>query len=102
MSLERAEVPNRYVALLVWGPTGDGFVLPTGPIGTLPSGAPRVPQPDPGYIESADVTEPKDGAMSGLDGYLNDHLAGAAAAVRLAQRCRHREDESNVAPVVHA
>jgi hypothetical protein len=26
--------------------------------------------------------------MSGIDGYLNDHLAGAAAAIRLAERCR--------------
>ena len=31
--------------------------------------------------------------MSGLDGYLNDHLAGAAAAIRLAERCRARESQ---------
>jgi hypothetical protein len=32
--------------------------------------------------------------MSGLYGYLNDHLAGAAAAIRLAERCRAREPQS--------
>ena len=40
--------------------------------------------------------------MSGLDGYLNDHLAGAAAAIRLAERCLARESESELAPVLRA
>ena len=38
--------------------------------------------------------------MSGLDGYLNDHLAGAAAAVRLAERCRAREPLSEIGRVL--
>ena len=38
--------------------------------------------------------------MSGLDGYLNDHLAGAAAAIRLAERCRAREPDSELGHVV--
>jgi hypothetical protein len=40
--------------------------------------------------------------MSGLDGYLNDHLAGAAAAIRLAERCRAREAESELGRVLQA
>lgn len=39
--------------------------------------------------------------MSGLDGYLNDHLA-AAAAIRLAQRCRARQHQSELGRVVQA
>ena len=77
-------------------------MLPAEPIGALPSGGSRVAEPDPGYIESTDVTEPKGGAMSGLDGYLNDHLAGAAAAIRLAERCRAREAESELGRVLQA
>ena len=77
-------------------------MLPAEPIDALPSGGSRVAEPDPGYIESTDVTEPKDGAMSGLDGYLNDHLAGAAAAIRLAERCRAREAESELGRVLQA
>jgi hypothetical protein len=34
--------------------------------------------------------------MSGLDGYLNDHLAGAAAAIRLTERYLGRETESDL------
>jgi hypothetical protein len=34
--------------------------------------------------------------MGGLDGYLNDHLAGAAAAIRLAERCRARDPDSEL------
>ena len=79
-----------------------GFVLPAEPIGALPSRCSRVAEPDPGYIESTDITEPKDGVMSGLDGYLNDHLAGAAAAIRLAERCRAREAESELGRVLQA
>ena len=40
--------------------------------------------------------------MSGLDGYLNDHLAGAAAGVRLAERCRAREPDSELGKVIQA
>ena len=40
--------------------------------------------------------------MSGLDGYLNDHLAGAAAAIRLAERCRAREPQSELGRVLQA
>jgi hypothetical protein len=32
----------------------------------------------------------------GLEGYLNDHLAGSAAGVRLAQRCHDRDPESEL------
>ena len=40
--------------------------------------------------------------MSGLYGYLNDHLAGAAAAIRLAERCRAREPQSELGRVLQA
>jgi hypothetical protein len=40
--------------------------------------------------------------MSGLDGYLNDHLAGAAAAIRLAERCHAREAKSGLGGVLKA
>ena len=40
--------------------------------------------------------------MSGLYGYLNDHLAGAAAAIRLAERCRVREPQSELGRVLQA
>lgn len=39
--------------------------------------------------------------MSALDGYLNDHLAGAAAAIQLAERCRAREPETALGQVLH-
>ncbi len=38
--------------------------------------------------------------MTGLDGYLNDHLAGAAAAIQLAERCRAREPETALGQVL--
>jgi hypothetical protein len=38
--------------------------------------------------------------MSGLYGYLNDHLAGAAAAIQLAERCRAREPQSELGRVL--
>ena len=38
--------------------------------------------------------------MSGLYGYLNDHLSGAAAAIRLAERCRAREPLSEIGRVL--
>ena len=31
-----------------------------------------------------------------LLGYLNDHLAGAAAGIQLAERCRDRDPESEL------
>lgn len=40
--------------------------------------------------------------MSGLYGYLNDHLAGTAAAIRLAERCRAREPQSELGRVLQA
>ncbi len=40
--------------------------------------------------------------MSALDGYLNDHLAGAAAAIRLAERCRARAPQSELGRVLEA
>jgi hypothetical protein len=40
--------------------------------------------------------------MSGLYGYLNDHLAGAAAAIQLAERCRAREPQSELGRVLQA
>jgi hypothetical protein len=40
--------------------------------------------------------------MSGLYGYLNDHLAGAAAAIQLAERCRARESQSELGRVLQA
>ena len=40
--------------------------------------------------------------MSTLDGYLNDHLAGAAAAIRLAERCRARAPQSELGRVLDA
>ena len=38
--------------------------------------------------------------MSGLDGYLNDHLAGASAAIRLVERCRSREPDTELGRVL--
>jgi hypothetical protein len=40
--------------------------------------------------------------MTGLDGYLNDHLAGAAAAIQLAERCRAREPDTELGRVLQA
>ena len=40
--------------------------------------------------------------MSGLYGYLNDHLAGAAAAIQLAERFRAREPQSELGRVLQA
>lgn len=40
--------------------------------------------------------------MGGLDGYLNDHLAGAAAAIQLAERCRAREQDTELGRVLLA
>ena len=40
--------------------------------------------------------------MSGLDGYLNDHLAGAAAAIKLVERCRAREPDTDLGHVLQA
>ena len=37
-----------------------------------------------------------------LTGYLNDHLAGAAAGIQLAERCRDRDPESELGHVLHA
>jgi hypothetical protein len=37
-----------------------------------------------------------------LLGYLNDHLAGAAAAIRLAERCRDRHPESELGHLLEA
>ena len=37
-----------------------------------------------------------------LLGYLNDHLAGAAAGIQLAERCRHRDPESELGHVLQA
>lgn len=37
-----------------------------------------------------------------LDGYLNDHLAGSAAALQLAKRYRDREPESELGHVLQA
>ena len=37
-----------------------------------------------------------------LLGYLNDHLAGAAAGIQLAQRCRDRDPESEFGHVLDA
>ena len=37
-----------------------------------------------------------------LMGYLNDHLAGAAAGIQLAQRCRDRDPESELGHVLDA
>ena len=37
-----------------------------------------------------------------LMGYLNDHLAGAAAGIQLAERCRDREPESELGRVLDA
>jgi hypothetical protein len=34
--------------------------------------------------------------MSGLDGYLNDHLAGSAAALQLVERARARDPEGDL------
>jgi hypothetical protein len=34
--------------------------------------------------------------MSGIDGYLNDHLAGSAAALQLVERARGRDPESEL------
>ncbi|HEX5904376.1 MAG TPA: hypothetical protein VF028_14885 [Actinomycetota bacterium] len=38
--------------------------------------------------------------MSGLDGYLNDHLAGSAAALQLVERARARDPESELGYVL--
>ena len=38
--------------------------------------------------------------MSGLDGYLNDHLAGASAAIRLVERCGSREPDTELGRVL--
>src|SRR4029450_8482981 len=35
-----------------------------------------------------------------LPGYLNDHLAGAAAGIQLAERCRDRDPESELGHVL--
>ena len=40
--------------------------------------------------------------MSGLDGYLNDHLAGSAAALQLVERARSRDPESELGYVLEA
>lgn len=40
--------------------------------------------------------------MSGLDGYLNDHLAGSAAALQLVERLRARDPESELGFVLEA
>jgi hypothetical protein len=40
--------------------------------------------------------------MSGLNGYLNDHLAGAAAAIRLAERCHAREPQGELEGMLQA
>ena len=40
--------------------------------------------------------------MSGLDGYLNDHLAGSAAALQLVERARARDPESELGFVLQA
>ncbi len=40
--------------------------------------------------------------MNGLDGYLNDHLAGSAAAVQLLERCLGRDPESELGHVLLA
>ena len=37
-----------------------------------------------------------------LLGYLDDHLAGAAAGIQLAERCRDRDPESELGHVLHA
>jgi hypothetical protein len=37
-----------------------------------------------------------------LLGYLNDHLAGAAAGIQLAERCRDRDPESELGHVLQA
>jgi hypothetical protein len=37
-----------------------------------------------------------------LLGYLNDHLAGAAAGIQLAERCRDRDPESELGQVLQA
>jgi hypothetical protein len=37
-----------------------------------------------------------------LMGYLNDHLAGAAAGIQLAERCRDRDPESELGLVLQA
>lgn len=41
-------------------------------------------------------SEDEASADRGLEGYLNDHLAGSAAGVRLAQRVRDRDPESGL------
>ncbi|HSD48691.1 MAG TPA: hypothetical protein VLE71_02560 [Actinomycetota bacterium] len=38
--------------------------------------------------------------MGRLDGYLNDHLAGSAAAIQLVQRCWARQPESELGRVL--
>jgi len=38
---------------------------------------------------------------TGLGGYLNDHLAGAAAALQLAERCRARARDSSMGHMLH-
>ena len=35
-----------------------------------------------------------------LLGYLNDHLAGAAAGIQLAERCRDRDPDSELGHVL--
>ena len=40
--------------------------------------------------------------MSGLDGYLNDHLAGAEAAIQLVERCRAREPDNPLGHLLQA
>ena len=40
--------------------------------------------------------------MSRLEGYLNDHLAGSAAAIQLTERCRDRDPESDLGQVLQS
>jgi hypothetical protein len=42
-----------------------------------------------------------DARVTGLSGYLNDHLAGAAAALQLAERRRARERDSSLGDMLH-
>lgn len=40
--------------------------------------------------------------MNGLDGYLNDHLAGSAAAIQLLERCLGRDPDGELGQVLQA
>jgi hypothetical protein len=56
----------------------------------------RVPFEGGTLGEHPTLVNTRSSTLSGLGGYLNDHLAGAAAAIQLAERRRARERHSSI------